>query len=162
MAPPLEEKLMTAQRQNLQRSQSNVGWSSRNQSPFRSRQNFFLDLPFYRTQNGLKRRIESAKLCKRLFYDSWLCSTCVPARCYNPRRSKLASLHVKYPVHDMDSSIVPSNVALRQRRLYPLRFRSGECASQTAMTKLLDHEVAGAQRKRKNGERWCRSPRRLG
>jgi hypothetical protein len=52
MAPPVAEKLMRAQRQNLQRSQWNVGWISRNQSPFRSRRNFFLDLPFYRTQNG--------------------------------------------------------------------------------------------------------------
>ena len=43
---------MRAQRQNLQRSQSNVGLISRNQSPFRSRQNFSLDLPFYRTQNA--------------------------------------------------------------------------------------------------------------
>ena len=33
----------------LQRSETSVGWISRNKSRLRSRQNFFLDIPFYRT-----------------------------------------------------------------------------------------------------------------
>ena len=33
----------------LQRSETSVGWISRNKSRLRSRENFFLDIPFYRT-----------------------------------------------------------------------------------------------------------------
>ena len=33
----------------LQRSETTVGWISRKKSRLRSRQNFFLDIPFYRT-----------------------------------------------------------------------------------------------------------------
>ena len=33
----------------LQRTETSVGWISRKKSRLRSRQNFFLDIPFYRT-----------------------------------------------------------------------------------------------------------------
>src|SRR5215469_3802663 len=45
------EKLMRTKRQNsFQRSRWRVGWVSRIKSQLPSRQNFFLDIPFYRTQ----------------------------------------------------------------------------------------------------------------
>src|ERR1700687_962514 len=37
----------------LQRSETSVGWISRKQPRLRSRQNFFLDIPFYRTHYTL-------------------------------------------------------------------------------------------------------------
>ncbi len=49
--PPLAEKLMRIKRQNRSsEADGKWGWISRNQSRLRSRQNFFLDIPFYRTQ----------------------------------------------------------------------------------------------------------------
>src|SRR5579864_5171964 len=78
---PVAEKLMRAQRQNLQRSQWNVGWISRNQSPFRSRQNFFLDLPFYRTQNATSEREKAYQL------GLSKCDLNYDRRGYNPEKS---------------------------------------------------------------------------
>src|SRR5262249_19618774 len=61
------EKLMRTKRQNsFQRSRWRVGWVSRIKSQLPSRQNFFLDIPFYRTHQLLKRRIKSASRSEKL------------------------------------------------------------------------------------------------
>ena len=57
---------MRIKRQNsVQRSRWTVGWVSRITSQLRSRQNFFLDIPFYRTHRQQKRRIKSAYFKKQ-------------------------------------------------------------------------------------------------
>ena len=50
MSPSAEETHENGQQAKLlQRSETTVGWISRNYLDLRSRRNFFLDIPFYRT-----------------------------------------------------------------------------------------------------------------